>query len=90
MLTPVEVAERDWTSRAREPGGDYALGLLADYRACWAIIRQWAGHDAAVAIREERIDELEQLLTRVMWDLRRPAPDPGKVAERIERYLRRQ
>lgn len=90
VLTPVEVAERDWTSRAREPGGDYALGLLADYRACWAIIRQWAGHDAAVAIREERIDELERLLTRVMWDLRHPAPDPGKVADRIERYLRRQ
>lgn len=90
VLTPVEVAERDWTSRAREPDGAYALGLLADYRACWAVIRQWAGHDAAVAIREERIDELEQLLTRVMWDLRHPTPDPGRVADRIDRYLRRQ
>jgi len=29
--------------------------ILSEYRAAWAIIRQWAGHDAAVAAREAQI-----------------------------------
>jgi hypothetical protein len=38
--------------------------LLNEYRAAWALIRQWAGHDAAIAEREARIQQLE----RLVWD----------------------
>lgn len=57
-------------------------------RARWALVRQWAGHDTAIAAREERIASLEELLTHAMWDLRRPNPDLERIAARIERALR--
>ena len=38
------------------------VGLLNEYRASWALIRQWAGHDAAVAEREATIQKLERLV----------------------------
>jgi hypothetical protein len=71
-----------------EPGGHYRDKLLTKYRAAWAIIRQWAGLDAAVAAPEQRTRDLEQLLPRAMLDFRRPDTDPLRVAARIERALR--
>jgi hypothetical protein len=40
------------------------IELLNKYRASWALLRQWAGYDAAVAQREEEIKKLE----RLVWD----------------------
>jgi hypothetical protein len=57
------------------------------YRAAWAIVRQWAGHDVAVAIREERIHKLERLLSDIRWDLKHPEPDAERIVRRIERSL---
>ena len=42
VLVGVEVTERDWTHRATH-NDDYLLPLLNQYRAAWALIRQWAG-----------------------------------------------
>ena len=49
MLVRVEATEQKWASKARRPG--YIIGLLNEHRASWALIHQWAGHDAAVAGR---------------------------------------
>jgi hypothetical protein len=88
VLDPIESEEREMALRVREPAGSHLLPLLTEYRAAWAIVRQWAGHDAAVALREKRIAELETLLTQTMWDLRRPAADHERIARRIELALR--
>jgi hypothetical protein len=32
-----------------------AIPLLNKYRAAWALVRQWAGYDAAVAEREAHL-----------------------------------
>jgi len=88
VLDFVDGEERAAAVDAREPGHAYMTSLLAECRASWALVRQWAGHDAAVAAREERILELERLLTQTMWDLRRPGVDSERVAARIDRALR--
>lgn len=87
VLLVVETTEREWETRARAPGGTYLVSLLNEYRAGWALVRQWAGHDAALAERDGRIKELTDLLQRVMWDLRRPGVDPERVASSIHRAL---
>lgn len=89
VLDSVDADEREWSLQLREPGSSHLSRLLSEYRAAWALVRQWAGHDVAVAVREERITELERLLTQVQWDLRRPSVDLERVADRIERALRR-
>jgi len=63
VLVGVELTERDWTHRVGH-GDDYLVSLLNQYRAAWALIRQWAGHDAAIAQREAEIQKLE----RLVWD----------------------
>lgn len=87
VLLEVEAAEREWETRAREPGGRYLISLVNEHRAEWALVRQWAGMDKAVARREQEIKGLRELLVRVMWDLRSPGVDPLSVAARIERSL---
>jgi hypothetical protein len=52
VLLDLETTERAW-SQARRPGQEYIVKLLNEYRATWALIRQWAGHDAAS--RKERL-----------------------------------
>jgi hypothetical protein len=64
VLVEVEATERQWASEATRPGGQYIVSLLNEYRASWAIIRQWTGHDPAVAAREATIERL----TRLVWD----------------------
>ena len=63
-LTNVEATERNWSLTATRPNGEYIIPLLNHHRASWALIRQWCGHDAAIAARENRIAELE----RLVWD----------------------
>lgn len=87
-LGPVDAQEREW-SRSRSLGEPNVSALLVKYRAVWAIVRQWAGDDAAVARRDRRIADLEDLLTSVMWELRRPNVHAVRIANRIERALGR-
>ncbi len=51
VLLHVEGTEREWSVEASRPGGEYMVKLLSEYRAAWALIRQWTGHDPAVAQR---------------------------------------
>ncbi len=64
VLVGVEATEREWSADAGRPGLEYRVGLLNEYWASWAIIRQWAGHNAAIAQREAQVQRLE----RLVWD----------------------
>jgi hypothetical protein len=56
-LTRFEATEREWSRDARTPGGEYIVPLLNEYRAAWALIRQWTGHDPAGAAEGSRDPE---------------------------------
>jgi|SRR5690348_14787051 hypothetical protein len=43
VLVNIEASEREWSQRASRPGEGHMIGLLNEYRAAWALIRQWAG-----------------------------------------------
>lgn len=87
VLAVVETAERRLEAESREPGNSRYVPLLNEYRAAWALVRQWAGHDAALAERDRRIQELTELLNRIKWDLRSDTPNPKAISARIERVL---
>jgi hypothetical protein len=64
VLIAIEGTERKWAREAAMPGEEHMASLLNEFRASWALIRQWAGQDAAVAQREAEIQRLE----RLVWD----------------------
>lgn len=78
VLVGVEATEREWTHKAKR-GEDYIVTLLNRYRASWALIRQWAGHDAAVAQREAEIQRLERLVWDAVYALQKAGHD-GEAA----------
>lgn len=75
VLVTVDATERKWAQEAARPGDDFMAGLLNDSRAGWALIRQWAGLDAAVAQREERIQRLERLIWDAVYALQKAGLD---------------
>ena len=75
VLVKVESVEREWSSEAQRPGGEYLVGLLNEYRASWALLRQWAGLDAAVAPREAQIQRLERLVWVAVYALQKAGLD---------------
>jgi hypothetical protein len=86
VLVGVEATERDWTHRAGQ-GEDHLVSLLNEYRAAWALIRQWAGHDAAVAQREDEIRRLERLVWDAVYALQKAGLDAE--AARLRRAVGR-
>ena len=86
VLVGVESTEREWTRKA-ERGEDHIVGLLSRYRASWALIRQWAGHDDAVAQREAEIQRLERLVSDSIYALQKAGLD--SEASRLRRALER-
>jgi hypothetical protein len=72
VLVGIETTEREWTQTARQPGGDYIIKLLNEYQASWALIRQWAGLDAAIAEREAQIQRLERLYGTLSTRYKKP------------------
>ena len=87
VLVGVEATEREWTQKASEPGGQYIVSLLNEYRASWAILRQWAGHDAAIAQREARIQQLERLVWDAIYALQKGKLD--KEADQLRQIIQR-
>ncbi|MEX5283372.1 MAG: hypothetical protein NW700_17595 [Nitrospiraceae bacterium] len=87
VLVPIEATEREWTQKASQPGGEYIVGLLNEYRASWAIIRQWTGLDAAIAQREARIQQLERLVWDAIYALQKAKLDDE--AHRLRRAIER-
>lgn len=86
VLVDVEATERDWSHKATH-GEEYLVQLLNEYRASWALIRQWAGFDAAVAQREEEIKKLERLVWDAIYALQKAGLDSeaAKLRRTIER-----
>ena len=86
VLVDVEATERDWSHKATH-GEEYIVQLLNEYRASWALIRQWAGYDAAVAQREEEIKRLERLVWDAVYALQKAGLDSeaAKLRRAIER-----
>lgn len=86
VLVDVEATERDWAHKATH-GEDYLVGLLNEYRASWALIRQRAGYDAAVAQREKEIKKLERLVWDAVYALQKAGLDSeaAKLRRAIER-----
>lgn len=83
----IEATERKWTQEATQLGGDYLVGLLNEYRAAWAIIRQWTGHDAVIAQREAQIQRLERLVWDAIYALQKAGAD--EEARRLRRAMER-
>jgi hypothetical protein len=84
VLVSVETTERAWEQKARR-GEDYIVSLLNEYRASWAILRQWAGHDVAVAQREAQIQRLETLVWDAIYALQKAGLD--EEVARLRRVL---
>ena len=87
VLVSIEATERKWAHDARMPGEEHLPQLLNEYRAAWALIRQWAGHDAAVAQREAEIQKLERLVWDAIYALQKAGLDDQatKLRRAIER-----
>jgi hypothetical protein len=85
VLADAEVTERKWARDATVPGEDHIIGLLNEYRAAWALIRQWAGHDAAVAQREAEIQRLQRLVWDAIYALQKAGLD--REAARLRRAI---
>ncbi|MGD1092913.1 MAG: hypothetical protein ABSB35_13105 [Bryobacteraceae bacterium] len=86
VLVGVESTERDWTRKA-ERGEDYIVNLLNQYRASWALIRQWAGHDAVIAQKAAEIQRLERLVWDAVYALQKAGLD--SEAARLRRAVER-
>lgn len=87
VLVRIEGTEQEWAREARRPGEDYLIDLLNEYRASWALIRQWTGHDPAVAQREAEIKKLERLVWDAVYALQKAGLD--SEAARLRRALER-
>jgi hypothetical protein len=88
VLVDIESTERKWSQEALQPGGDYLVNLLNEYRAAWAIIRQWTGTDAAMAQRDEYIKRLERLVWDAIYALQKAGADneAAKLRRAMERH----
>jgi hypothetical protein len=87
VLVGVETTEREWAERARTPGDEYIVPLLNEYRAAWALIRQWTGHDPAIAARESTLQKLERLVWDAIYALQKAGLD--SEAARLRRAIQR-
>ena len=83
----IESTERQWSQEISQPRNDYMLSLLNEYRASWAIIRQWTGYNAAIAQKEAQIQLLERLILDEIYALQKAGLDDE--ATRLRRVYRR-
>ena len=88
VLVDIEATEREWSSKASRSGEEYIVPLLNQYRASWAIIRQWTGHDPAVAEREAYIERLQRLVWDAVYALQKAGLDQeaAKLRHLLERH----
>jgi hypothetical protein len=87
VLMNVESTEREWTQKAGQSGNEYSLPLLNEYRASWAIIRQWASYDAAISQKEAQIQRLERLVLDAIYALQKAGLDDD--ANRFRRAMQK-
>ena len=88
VLAGVEATEREWAWEARTPGDEHMVPLLNEFRASWALIRQWTGHDPAIAQRKAEIQMLERLVWDAIYALQKAGLD--SEASRLRRIMDKQ
>jgi hypothetical protein len=86
VLLQVNTAQRKYELEAREIGNSYLVPLVQQWRAGWALCRQWAGFDEAIAEREQEIERLRRIIEDVRYELRRGGQDD--LAAKLDRKLR--
>lgn len=86
ILAAIEASEREYSLSSTNPENAYQIRLLNTWRASWALVRQWCGHDAAIAAREQRISYLEKLLWDAVYVLQKSGQDlvAAKLRKRLE------
>ncbi len=87
VLASIEATEQEWAREAAQPGEKHMVSLLNEYRASWALLRQWAGQDAAIAQRETEIQRLERLVLDAIYALQKAGLD--KESARLRRAIER-
>jgi len=87
VLLTIETEEEQYSRESREIGNSYLVPLVQRWRAGWALCRQWAGFDQAIARREAEIERLRRIISDLQYDLRRAGHD--ELATKIERKLNR-
>jgi hypothetical protein len=86
VLWEVETVERRYEEEARELGNERLIQILNRLRASWALCRQWAGFDEAIARRDREIERLRRILDDLKYDLRRSGQDD--FAAKLDRKLK--
>jgi hypothetical protein len=87
VLMKIESTEREWVQEGSYPGNEYIIPLLNEYRASWAILRQWTGYDAAIAQKEDQIQRLERLVFDAIYALQKAGLD--NEANRLRRAMQK-
>ena len=87
ILASIEATEQDWAREAALPGEKHMVSLLNEFRASWALLRQWAGQDAAIARRDTEIQRLERLVWDAVYALQKAGLD--KESARLRRAIER-
>lgn len=87
VLASIEAMERKVAREIRTPGTEHTVSLFHSFQASAALIRQWTGHDPAIAQREQEIQILERLVWDAIYTLQKARQD--KEAARLRRALQR-
>jgi hypothetical protein len=88
VLLHIDIVEREWEIEATHPGSSYLVYLLEEYRAAWAIVRQWASFDADRARLHAEIERLRKLIDEAIWRLRKDNVDPENVSRWLSRSVK--
>lgn len=83
----VDVEERRYEEGARGLGNSHLLDLVEEYRASWALVRDWAGHDCQTADHHRRSDHYRRVAEEAIAEVR--GLGGHDRAQRLERRLQR-
>ncbi len=87
VLLQADIEQRIENAEARDPGNACILPVLNRHRADRALVRQWAGHDTELALRDAEIERLRTLIRRSVSELQSATCDPRSLAHRLARGL---
>jgi len=71
VLLDIDEQERNWEIEARYSYNTGIVRLFQEYRAGWALVRQWSGWDRAKTVRDGEIERLARVIRNFELMLRR-------------------
>jgi hypothetical protein len=86
VLLQVESEERQYETKAREPGNSDLIPLVHRWRAQWALCREWAGRDETLAQRDAEIERLRRILDDLRYQLIRI--NETELVSKLDKKLR--